>query len=62
MSTRTRALAAVLVLTAGAATAALALASARLTVGGQTVSTDIRILGGRPYVPLADMADRKSVV
>jgi len=56
MSTRTRALAAVLVLTAGAATAALALASARLTVGGQTVSTDIRILGGRPYVPLADMA------
>ena len=56
MSTRIRALAAVLVLTAGAATAALALASARLTVGGQTVSTDIRILGGRPYVPLADMA------
>ena len=51
-----RALAAGLVLTVGAATAAFALASARLSVGGQTVSTDIRILGGRPYVPLADMA------
>ena len=44
----------VFLLTTG--TAVLALASLNLTVGGQTVSSDIRIIGGRPYVPLADMA------
>ena len=51
-----RALLAAFVLSAGAATAALALASARLSVGDRTVSTDVRLIGGRPYVPLADMA------
>ena len=54
--TSLRALCAVLALSAGAATAALAFASARLSVGGQTVSTDVRLIGGRPFVPLADMA------
>lgn len=43
-------------LTVGAAAAVLAIASAHLTVGGHTVSTDIRVIDGRPYVPLADMA------
>lgn len=54
--TSLRALAAVLALSAALATAALALASAHLSVGGQTVSTDVRLIGGRPFVPLADMA------
>jgi hypothetical protein len=35
---------------------ALGQAGLRLFVGGKTASTDIRIIGGRPYVPLADMA------
>lgn len=44
--------------TAGLATAAGALGQVglRLLVGGKTASTDVRIIGGRPYVPLADMA------
>ena len=41
---------------AGLATAALAQTGMRLIVDGKTASTDIRIIGGRPYVPLADMA------
>lgn len=53
-NTRFCAAACVLLLSTG--TAVLALASLHVTVGGQTVSTDIRIIGGRPYVPLADMA------
>jgi len=28
----------------------------RLLIGGKTASTDIRIIAGKPYVPLADMA------
>lgn len=55
-NTPLRGFAAALLLSTGAATAALALASMHLTVGGQTVSTDIRLINGRPYVPLADMA------
>ena len=49
---------ATLALTAVLATAAGALVQdgLRLVVGGKTASTDIRIMGGRPYVPLADMA------
>ena len=55
-NTRLRVAGGVLLLTTGTAAAVLALTSLHLTVGGQTVSTDIRIIGGRPYVPLADMA------
>jgi hypothetical protein len=47
-----------LVATAALATAAGALGQTalRLIVAGKTVSTDIRIIDGRPYVPLSDMA------
>lgn len=38
------------------AASALALDELRLIVGGKTASTNIRMIGGRPYVPLADMA------
>lgn len=47
---------AALVLTAGLATAALAQTGMRLIVDGRTASSDVRIIGGRPFVPLADMA------
>ena len=47
---------AVLAATAGLATAALAQTGMRLIMDGKTASTDIRIIGGRAYVPLADMA------
>lgn len=44
--------------TAALATAAGALGQAtlRLIIAGKTASNDIRIINGRPYVPLADMA------
>ena len=35
---------------------ALGQAGLQLFVGGKTASTDIRIIDGRPYVPLSDMA------
>lgn len=47
-----------LVVTAAFATAAGALGQAalRLIIAGKTASSDIRIIDGRPYVPLSDMA------
>jgi hypothetical protein len=56
MRTRQRVLGAGLALMVGVATTALAQGGIRLIAGGQTVSTGIRLIGGRPYVPLADMA------
>jgi hypothetical protein len=41
---------------AGVATTALAQSGIRLIAGGKTVSTGIRLIGGRPFVPLTDMA------
>ena len=38
------------------AAGALGQATLRLIIAGKTASTDIRIINGRPYVPLADMA------
>jgi hypothetical protein len=38
------------------AAGALGQAGLRLIVAGKTASTDIRIIDGRPYIPLADMA------
>lgn len=48
----------VLVVSAAIATAAGALGQAalHLTIAGKTASTDIRIIEGRAYVPLSDMA------
>lgn len=40
----------------GTAAGALGQATLRLIIAGKTASTDIRIINGRPYVPLADMA------
>lgn len=45
-----------LTLALGIAGAALAQAGKSLTFKGQVVSHDLRIIGGRPYVPLADVA------
>ena len=42
--------------TAGLATAARAQTGMRLSVDGTTASTGVRLIGGRPYVPLADVA------
>jgi hypothetical protein len=55
---RTLRTAAALFATAALATTAGALGQAtlRLIIGGKTASSDIRIIDGRPYVPLADMA------
>ncbi len=49
---------AALAVTIGLATAASALApdELRLLVSGKTASTNVRMIGGSPYVPLADMA------
>ena len=50
--------AAALVMTAGLATAAGALGQGalKLVIAGKTASSDVRILDGKPYIPLADMA------
>jgi hypothetical protein len=56
LCTKQRVLAAALVPAVCLATAALAQSSMRLMVHGKTASADIRLIGGRPYVPLADMA------
>ena len=60
LTTRTRLLrtGVALITTAALATAAGALGQAalRLIVAGKTTSTDIRIIDGRPYIPLSDMA------
>jgi hypothetical protein len=45
-----------LMLTLGAAAAALAQAGRTLVLNGQVASQDVRMIGGRPYVPLADIA------
>ena len=47
---------AALAATAALATAALAQTGMRLMVDGKTASTDIKVIGGRAYVPVADMA------
>lgn len=44
------------VLGLGLAAAFAAQASQRLFVNGATASTDVRLIGGRPYVPLSDVA------
>lgn len=44
------------ILAVAVGSAALAEASLMLTVHGRTVSSNVRIIDGRPYVPLADMA------
>ncbi len=44
-------------ITCGAAvTAALAAAAAKITVDGSTTTVDVRVIAGRPYVPLNDIA------
>jgi len=55
---RTLRAAAALLFTAALATTAGAVGQGalRLLIAGKTASTDIRIIDGRPYVPLADMA------
>jgi len=50
------AMCAVSVITVGFASVALAQASLSLRVNGRTVSNDVRIIDGHPYVPLSDMA------
>lgn len=43
--------------TCGAAvTAAIAVAGSRITVDGSTTNMDVRMIGGRPYVPLNDIS------
>ena len=54
----TAALVGTVALTTGAS--ALAPDDLRLIVGGKTASTNIRMIDGRPYVPLADMARAKN--
>ncbi|MHB8637772.1 MAG: hypothetical protein ACYC96_15000 [Fimbriimonadaceae bacterium] len=46
----------VLAVTVVATAIALVQTGARLTMNGKTLSNDLRVIGGRTYVPLADMA------